>query len=173
MPKIIENLRTQLLTETKRQIEESGYAKTTVRSVASACGVGVGTVYNYFSSKDMLIASFMLEDWQDCLAQMRTAPTDAPEPFLRHLYDTLQLFMGKHRALFKDPDAAKPFASAFAERHGMLREQMADVLAPICQRASVPDKTFLASFVAEALLSWTVAGTPFPDLAPILCHLMK
>ena len=33
----------------------------TVRSVAAGCGVAVGTVYNYFSSKDMLIAAFMLE----------------------------------------------------------------------------------------------------------------
>lgn len=173
MPKIIENLRDQLLLETKRQIEEMGYAKTTVRSVASACGVGVGTVYNYFSSKDMLIASFMLEDWQACLAKMKLAPAEPTEVFLRHLYDTLQQFMKKNRALFEDPDAAKTFASAFAERHGLLREQLANIIAPACEGASAPDKAFLASFIAEALLTWTVAGTPFPDLAPILCHLMK
>ena len=42
MPKIIENVREQLLVEAKRQIAEYGYAKTTVRSVAAACGLGVG-----------------------------------------------------------------------------------------------------------------------------------
>ena len=56
MPKIIENLREQLLSEAKKQVKERGYAATTVRSVAKACGLGTGTVYNYFKSKDMLIA---------------------------------------------------------------------------------------------------------------------
>ena len=46
MPKIIENVREQLLTEAKRQIAENGYSATTIRSVAGACGLGIGTVYN-------------------------------------------------------------------------------------------------------------------------------
>ena len=50
MPKIIENLRSQRLSEAKKQISERGYKNTTIRSVASGCGVAVGTVYNYFKS---------------------------------------------------------------------------------------------------------------------------
>ena len=68
MPKIIENLQSRLIEEAKRQIEESGYAALTIRSVAKGCGVGVGTVYNYFSSKDDLIATYMLSDWNQCIA---------------------------------------------------------------------------------------------------------
>ena len=48
MPKIIENLENRLIREAEKQIAESGYAAMTIRSVAKACGVGVGTVYNYF-----------------------------------------------------------------------------------------------------------------------------
>ena len=43
----------------------------TASSVANGCGIGVGTVYNYFSSKDMLIASFMAEDWLIRLKRMK------------------------------------------------------------------------------------------------------
>ena len=63
MPKIIENARDEIIAEAKRQLFENGYAKTTIRSVAGAIGIGMGTIYNYFSSKDMLISSFILEDW--------------------------------------------------------------------------------------------------------------
>ena len=58
MPKLLENIRTQLLAEAQKQVAERGYAKTTIRSVADACGIAAGTVYNYFSSKEMLVASF-------------------------------------------------------------------------------------------------------------------
>ena len=38
MPKIIPNIREQLLREAKRQLMEQGYGKTTIRSVANAWG---------------------------------------------------------------------------------------------------------------------------------------
>ena len=44
MPKLIENIRAQLLAEAQRQVAKRGYAKTTIRSVAEACGIAVGTV---------------------------------------------------------------------------------------------------------------------------------
>lgn len=46
MPKIIENLREELLAEAKKQIAERGYKNTTIRSVAAECVniVGQGTL---------------------------------------------------------------------------------------------------------------------------------
>ena len=67
MPKIIENVREQLLAEAKKQVFEHGYADTTIRSVARACGLGVGTVYNYFSSKEMLIGKVIYPICSSCL----------------------------------------------------------------------------------------------------------
>ena len=67
MPKIIENLKDRLIAEAEKQIEESGYGAVTIRSVAKACGVGVGTVYNYFPSKETLIATHLLVDWKLCV----------------------------------------------------------------------------------------------------------
>ena len=173
MPKIIENVRDQLLTEAKRQILENGYANTTIRSVASACNLGVGTVYNYFKSKDMLIASFMLDDWKECLEGMKTENTSNTECFLRGIYILLLEFTEKHISLFRDNDAAKVFAAAFTERHKLLRAQFADMIQPVCDQTTHQDKRFLAEFISESLLTWTMAGKSFDEIYSVLNLLLK
>lgn len=60
MPKIIENLKDRLLQEAQRQMDQCGYGALTIRGIAKGCGVGVGTVYNYFPSKDALLATYLL-----------------------------------------------------------------------------------------------------------------
>lgn len=172
MPKILENVREQLLEEAKRQIQENGYSKTTIRSVAGACKLGVGTVYNYFESKDMLIATFMLEDWHVCLGEIRKGATEDPEQFIVHFYETLKGFIQKHEYLFQDSDAAKAFAGAFSVRHKQLRDQIAKLLVPICANAK-GDREFLAEFIAEAMLTWTVAGRPVEDITPLVLKLLR
>ena len=169
MPKIIQNLQSRLLQEAKRQIKEVGYAKTTVRSVAAACGVGVGTVYNYYPSKEMLIAAFMLEDWQACLTQMQTGNGDA----LRRVYDALVAFIDKHQDLFTDEDAMKVFAGSVQNKHELLRTQIAQAVAPICQKSSMENKAFLAEFIAESILRMTIERVPFEQIQAVIGLLIK
>ena len=166
MPKIIANLRDKILAEARRQIETQGYGATTIRSIASACGVGVGTVYNYFESKDMLIASFMVDDWRCCLDRMKTFPSEDRRAFLKNVNECLKDFIEAHNALFYDAGAAGSFRSGYAERHKMLRRQVAGVLAPVCG-----GDVFLAEFTAEAILCWTVEKKEFGEQYRILGRL--
>lgn len=170
MPKIIENVREQLLEEVRRQIAEQGYSKTTIRSVAGACGLGVGTVYNYFGSKDMLVATVVAEDWKLCTDRFKNSYPAGAEETVRLIYDMLRTFEEEHKALFTDPEAAKKFASIFTERHGLLRGQIAEFLLPLCGKSDDPE--FLSQFVAESLLTWVTAGVPFEKLYTILKKLI-
>lgn len=169
VPKIIENLRARLVEEAGRQVEAEGYSATTVRSVAAACGVGVGTVYNYFDSKDSLIAAFMLEDWRICLDAIRQAAgcADGPEPVLRQAYAQLRAYAERHQALFRDKDAARSYFSALGAYHGRLRDTLAQPL----RRFFSED--FLPAFLAEALLTWTMEGKPYEALAPVFRKLCE
>lgn len=169
MPKIIENLRAQLLGEARRQIDSQGYAGTTIRSVASACHVGTGTVYNYFPSKEMLVAAFVYEDWKVHLAAMAALPADQPEVLLRGIYDRLRSFAGSHSQLFSDAAAARSSAEGFAQRHRLLRKQLAAFIAPICRGENA---AFTADFAAEALISWGMEDTPFDVLYPMICRII-
>ena len=160
MPKIIENLENRLLEEARKQILESGYSKLTIRSVATACGIGVGTVYHYYPSKDALIAAFMLEDWKECVAAVTVASEGAmaPAPVLRCIYDQLRIFTDRHQAILRDETAASGFAGAFGKYHALLRGQLAAPLGKFC------NTDFSADFIAEALLTWTVAGKSFNEI---------
>lgn len=173
MPKIIENLRGKLLEEAKYQVMNQGYSAMTIRSVAGACGVGVGTVYNYFASKDMLVAAFMLEDWMDCMKVVEAECTTEKgiDTAIRCIYDELRRFMTKYAPLFSDKDAEASSSVALHQRHGMLREQIAKPLLPFCELQNKADAAFLAEFVAESLLSWSRTERRFEEIESILLQL--
>ena len=164
MPKIIEHLDQRLMEEARRQIRETGYGAMTIRSVAAACGVGVGTVYNYYPSKEALAAAFILEDWNACYADIMTRAESAKgrEPVLWAVYENLQRFITEHAAVFQDESAAVSFTGSFSQYHGLLRSQLAQPVRRFCR------DDFTAEFVAEAMLTWTVAGKSFDELSTVL-----
>lgn len=164
MPKIIENLPQRLAEEARRQTREGGYGALTIRSVARGCGVGVGTVYNYYASKDALVAAFLLADWKEALQAIEEAArtAEAVDGVLLSIYENLTGFYTAHSCVFRDEAAAPAFAGAFSRYHGMLRSQLARPLRSFC-----PDG-FTAEFAAEALLTWTVAGKSFREIQPLV-----
>ena len=173
MPKILVNIKETLLAEAKRQVMEQGYSAMTIRSVASACGVGVGTVYNYFPSKDILVASFMLEDWMICKAAIDEgcAAEQAPEAALRCIYDELRSFSQKYEKLFRDENAGTAFALSFEQRHKLLCEQLATPLRPLCEKQTRADAGFLALFIAESMLTCIQNECGYENISSVLLQL--
>lgn len=168
MPKIIENLPLRLVEEARKQVLESGYSAFTIRSVASACGVGTGTVYNYYPSKDALVAAFLLEDWKDRVSAITDCAenTSDRESVLCFIHETLKAFLLQYEAVFRDEGAAASFSGSFSRYHGLLRGQLS---APIRRFYSTD---FAADFIAEAMLTWTVGGKTFDELREILQHIV-
>ena len=167
MPKIIENLPQRLLEEARRQIAESGFAAMTIRSVAKGCGVGVGTVYNYYPSKEALVASFMLDDWNACVAAIQDTAehSETLEPVLFAIYEKLNLFMEQYDPIFQDASAAVSYTGSTSQYHRVLRTQLAQPIRKFCW------DDFSAEFIAEAILTWTVAGKDFDELKAVLLRI--
>lgn len=173
MPKIIENIREKLLAEAKRQVSEAGYTAMTMRSVATACGVGVGTVYNYFPSKDMLVASFMLEDWMVCIEKISVGTQQAKDEraALYCMYEELLNYKEKYTSLFEDENAEAGYIASSMKRHHILREQLAEPMKSWTSRQDRVDAEFLAEFIAENMLTLTMAGKDFEVMASVLLQL--
>jgi len=81
MPKIVDHdlYRKELLSQCFDMFAEKGYAAITMREIAQGLGVSTGTLYHYFSSKEMLFEQ-LVEEWtrQDLLraeAELETAQT--------------------------------------------------------------------------------------------------
>ena len=168
MPKIIENPEKRLAEEARRQVQQSGYGAMTIRSVAKACGVSVGTVYNYFPSKDDLLAACMLADWNRCIGAINASASqsDGPEPVIRCIYEQLRGYGKLYDTVFRDARAQSGYAGYLGRYHGMLRAQLAAPLSGYCESA------FLAEFIAEALLTWTMAGKEIEDIFAIIKKLL-
>lgn len=170
MPKVIEKVREQLLHEVRKQIESRGYASVTIRSVAEGCSVSVGTVYNYFSSKDELVAAAVAEDWEKTREKLRASLPSPKEETIRLVYEAISSFEKEHSALFSDEEAKKKFSSVFTKWHSLLRRQTASFLLPVCVNSE--DPSFLSLFLSEALLTWVTEGIEFEKLYSIFKRLI-
>lgn len=71
MPETHSERREQILRAAKRLLKHYGIGKTTVADIARAAGVGVGTVYLEFPSKDAIIAELSVESHSCMLDVMR------------------------------------------------------------------------------------------------------
>lgn len=54
-----------ILKTSRELIQQNGWAGVNIRSVAAACGVSVGCIYNYFASKTELLSATVESIWSD------------------------------------------------------------------------------------------------------------
>ncbi len=167
MPKIVENLRERILEVARRQIIENGYSKVTMRSIAKDCKIGLGTIYNYFESKDFIVATYMAEDWKICLDKIQNNIINN-KPTLESIYYGLLEFISDHNKLFSDVNAEISYATNAMKWHPIFRQQIAVLILQLCH-----NDVFLSEFIAESLISWSIEKKEYSLLSPILETLLK
>lgn len=134
MPKIIENVKQNILTFVKQRLLEGNVAELTIANIAQNCGIATGTVFNYFKSKEMIFAAVYLEDWQLTLAQMQKELSSArsAQDAYAVIERGLDEYTARYRKSWQGYDAPSSFMTQFKQKHSLLRDELATLLSPFC-----------------------------------------
>ena len=154
MPKVLEHMRETILHAARQALLTNGYDALTMRGVAKACGIAVGTMYNYFPAKELLAAAVMLEDWQEVLSSMhaqcdRSASVDAG---LSAVYGAVARFYDEYRGVWAGYSFSASARMEFSARHNLLVRQLSDVIRPLLERFHAEASAAVGTFFAENIL---------------------
>ncbi len=117
-----------------------------MRSIASACDIALGTLYNYFSSKEDIIMTLTEEYWEQKLTAMKIDNKEYQEA-LRKLYDTLSsAYADKGQMLMY---ALRNRGEESRKRMGNMQIRLEEVVKEILPI----DKRILAEFVTDNIIS--------------------
>lgn len=154
MPKKIVDLRDKLLCHARNVLVENKCADLTIRSAASACHVAVGTVYNYFPSKEVLIEAVVLEDWAILIEKLRAELQTVPDAMtgLETICSELKQFAITYDDLLCIPVNRLEASDAFRKRHNIFVDALCELLEPLLLRFDRVFHPILPLFLAEALL---------------------
>lgn len=176
MPKKIENLKDMILLDARIILKKQGYEQLTIRKVANDCHIAVGTVYNYFPSKEMLAAYVMLEDWQKTLAQIKEKcqATEELTQAVQYIYEGVFSFASQYRSSWRGYAFTGTETMAFRKRHVLLIRQIAECVEPFTKDLQASLSPEFSLFVAENILA-CVNGSPvkIEELINIMSHLEK
>lgn len=157
---MIENLKEKILEEACNQIVNNGFRSMTIQSIAKACGVAVGTVYNYYSSKDEILEAYYFLEWNKCVDAIYIVSkySKTCDAVIHCIYDQVSMFENDHGFLYNDEAANRVLGSVKYRLQGL-----------ICRQISVPLRKFCkndieAEIVAEALLIWIRTGKTYEDI---------
>lgn len=156
MPKILDNIREKAVAEAREELLGEGYHAMTIRRVAKSLGIGVGTLYNYFPSKEYLAAGVMLEDWQEAVRAFEAEEKpESAEEVLRRLFALVQDFTGRFQKTWFQYAEHDKSDSMRRQYHTVLVRQLSGYIAPSLKETAEP---WLASFLAELVLRFASDG---------------
>lgn len=71
MPKIIKDIENKIFVEATYIFSQKGYHGTDMKAIAKACGIAVGTLYNYYPNKKSLYMAVFLKSWNNTINKLK------------------------------------------------------------------------------------------------------
>lgn len=161
MPKNISNIKEDILLVTRQLLKETGYEELNIRKIAAHCGIATGTLYNYYDSKNKIVAEILTNDWNLMLRRVdfgiKTLNTQIEK--LEVIFKELSIFMKDVHGNWFDtiPANSKDFEVAkIRERKGIIRKQLAErIMQIINENTADTDTEFKSDVISRILISYS------------------
>lgn len=104
MPKTIINIKEDILVVTRQLLHEEGYEELNIRTIASKCGIAIGTLYNYYKSKQEIVCEVLKVEWSMMLRRIdqATKSNSCLMNNLKIIYDELGILMNDVHKIWFD-----------------------------------------------------------------------
>ncbi len=112
VPKIIENIKENLILEGRKTLIEKSYKEMNIRDIAKNCDIGIGTFYNYFENKEKFVHEIFMDDWRkiiglsESLKSLKVPLKDK----IREIYIYLDGFVDKYLSIFYEISMLKGYS---------------------------------------------------------------
>lgn len=188
VPKVIDNLDDRILEKSRNILFEKGFQKMNMRSVAEQCNVAVGTLYNYYPSKEMLASAIMFRDWGRMLDDVGSrirGITNLTEG-LKKIYQGINEYLAEYIRIWNDYKGG--IASYSNEKHEKIVAGVETLVSRLMEMCNVensfgPDaedagktnkEISLSRFISEILLNITARyEVPFEAVEPVILKLTR
>lgn len=106
MSRVIENPQELILGKAKEILSSEGYSKLSMRSIAKACDIALGTIYNYYPTKKELVIEMMTDYWREYFRLLEKVIQSEDELYkkLRRIFHELKGFIEKFKAIWLKPE---------------------------------------------------------------------
>ena len=173
--------REQILSVCRAIIAEEGVSALSMRAVAERCHVALGSLYNYFPSKDDLLTAAVESVWEDIFREAQPEPEMGFAAYILWLFETLKGGAGPYggfltaHALSLSGGVKDRARGMMAQQLGKLRRDLLDVLAqdPCIRRGAFGESLradAFVDFVLSSLLAQLMRGS---DSCAVLLEMIR
>lgn len=166
--------REEILSTCRELVQQQDWSAVSIRSVAAACGVSVGSIYNYFSSKEELMADTVESVW----CELFHRPEDAEvfqdiEACVTWLYQRMEYGSKKYPGFFT-LHALGWLREGTSEWRGRMEKTWEHMRSGLCMvlrrdqrvRADAFDDVFTPEHLADVLFSLLLSALVRRDYDP-------
>ena len=181
MPKNLNNVKEDILLVTRQLLKDTGYSSLSIRQIAAKCGVASGTVYNYYSSKNEIIAEILNIEWNLMLRRIEQQAKARAKPIdkLEIMFNELKYFMNNVHGFWFDSypigNDTNMSICAIKEKKQLLINQLSEkIYSFIATNQTVTDETRnICHTISVILIAYSNDNIYFSMLKLSLSALIK
>ena len=153
MPKDLGDVHEQIISAAKEMLLQN--ESFSIRALSTKVGIATGTVYNYFPTKEAVIAAVMSEDWQKTLQEMDRTAEEAPDlkEGCREIYRELRSFIQIFESVWIAFGRGSRYESARASFHMRFRSALTERISTLFVRFNCPISPELLAVFGEILIT--------------------